>query len=187
MARALILIDFQKGFDAPQWGARNNPAAETNAARLLSHWRTIKAPVIHIRHASRAAGSPLAKGSAGFAFMDALAPIGDEVVFEKSVNSAFIGTGLEEHLRSRGHDGLVIAGLTTPHCVSTSTRMAGNLGFDVILAYDACAAFAGNMQMDWSDNPMPSDPELSHQIAIAHLHGEFAQAVSCAAILRGQS
>lgn len=185
MARALILIDFQKGFDAPQWGARNNPEAEANAARLLGAWRAARAPVIHIRHASRETGSPLSKESAGFAFMDALAPMEDEVVFEKSVNSAFIGTGLEAHLRAKGHDRLVIAGLTTPHCVSTSTRMAGNLGFDVVLAHDACAAFAGNMQMDWSDRPMQSDPELSHQIAIAHLHGEFAQAISCATLLRG--
>ena len=184
MTRALILIDFQKGFEAPIWGQRNNKDAEPNAAGLLAAWRAGHAPVVRVRHASAQAGSPLAKGSAGFAFMDALAPTGDEPVFEKSVNSAFIGTGLEAYLRNHSIKAVVIAGLTTPHCVSTSARMAANLGFEVILAHDACATFARNGNMSWSDASIAIDPETSHQIAVAHLHGEFARAQSCDEILK---
>ena len=123
---ALLLIDFQKGFDDPSWGRRNNALAEENAASLLQHWRERAWPVIHVQHGSLESGSPLARTHPGYAFKDTLKPLGDEKQFNKMVNSAFIGTELEEHLRRHGIDSLVIAGLTTDHCVSTSARMAGN-------------------------------------------------------------
>ena len=51
-----------------------------------------------------------------------------EVVIHKGVNSAFIGTDLERVIKGRDIRTLLVAGLTTDHCVSTTTRMAANLG-----------------------------------------------------------
>jgi nicotinamidase-related amidase len=181
-AAALVLIDIQAGFDNPVWGDRNNVQAEANAARLLAAWRDAGAPVIHIRHVSREPGSPLGPGP-GSAFKAEVTPLPGESVFEKSVNSAFIGTGLEDHLRAQGIDRLVICGLTTPHCVSTTTRMAANLGFDVRLAHDACASFAGNARTDWAEGLAPLDAQAIHTTAVSHLHGEFATALSTDAVL----
>ena len=48
----LIIIDVQKGFDDPVWGARNNPEAESNIAALLEAWRNSGRPIIHIQHNS---------------------------------------------------------------------------------------------------------------------------------------
>lgn len=73
--------------------------------------------------------------------MDGFEPLSGEAVFEKTVNSAFISTQLEDYLRSGKISQLVIAGLTLPHCVST-TRIGANLGFEVILLSDATATFA---------------------------------------------
>lgn len=180
MTEALILIDFQTGFDAPFWGERNNKEAEANAARLLSHFRTKARPVFHVRHLSREAGSPLS--GAGARIKDLVAPFADEPVIEKSVNSAFIGTVLEARLRAQGITHVTICGLTTPHCVSTTVRMAANLGFTVTLAHDACAAFAVSADTSWSQLP-PMSAEHSHAAAVSHLHSEFATARSVGDIL----
>lgn len=167
---ALLLIDIQTGFDTPVWGDRNNPEAEDNAGRLLSRWRDTGAPVLHIKHVSNEPGSPLK----GDSFKPQVTPRTGEPVLEKSVNSAFIGTTLDAHLQGQGIDALTICGLTTPHCVSTSTRMAANLGFDVTLAHDACAAFASNADTSWGGRNL--DAAAIHDSAVSQLHGEFCRA-----------
>ncbi len=175
---ALLLIDLQKGFDDPSWGRRNNPEAEEKAASLLLFWRNNSWPVIHVRHCSLEPGSTLAPGHPGCEFKDITKPIGGEKQFQKTVNSAFIGTGLEEYLRSHSIDSLVVAGLTTDHCVSTSTRMAGNLGFDVTLVSDATATF----DRKGHDGAFHSAEEI-HAIHVASLNGEFCTVKSTAEIL----
>ena len=167
---ALILIDIQQGFDdAAYWGPRNNPGAEAKCAELLEVWRASRRPVFHVQHRSTAPGSPLSPGQPGCEHKPEVKPLPDEPVIGKQVNSAFIGTDLEARLRGAGIGTLVIVGLTTPHCVSTTTRMAGNLGFHTYVAADACAAYA---QTGYDGRP--HDAESVHALALASLHGEFA-------------
>jgi nicotinamidase-related amidase len=175
---ALILIDIQQGFADPVWGSRNNPDAEVNAARLLEAWRESGLPLVHIQHRSTTPGSPLRPGQPGVEIQDAVAPHPGEPVMTKSVNSAFIGTGLEGWLRERGIDQLVIAGLTTNHCVETTTRMAGNLGFRPILVEDACATF----DRTGPDGTLWPAATI-HAVTLANLNGEFAEIATTNQIL----
>ena len=177
--KALILIDIQKGFDAPKWGSRNNVAAETVAARVLAHWRMRRWPVIHVRHDSSSVGSPLHPDREGNEFKDITRPIDGETVIRKRVNSAFIGTKLQEELQRANVDEVVFVGLTTPHCVSTSARMAGNLGYRTFVLSDATAAF------EWRahDGTVVS-AEHMHFHALAALHGEFATVLTADELLR---
>src|SRR5262245_31693836 len=165
----LLLIDVQRGFDEPYWGARNNAGAEANIARLLEAWRGADRPVIHVRHHSRRPQSPLHASNPGAAFKPEAAPVAGEPVYTKDVNSAFIGTTLDADLRARGVTMLVVAGLTTDHCVSTTVRMAANLGYRVWLAADACATFD---RADHTGRRLAAD-EI-HRAALASLHDEFA-------------
>lgn len=183
MRRALLLIDIQEGMDSPLWGARNNPGAEIQAARLLEYFRQSGTPLVHITHASERPTSPLHPDNGGTAIKAVVAPQDGELVLSKSVNSAFIGTGLESYLRSLAVEGVVIAGLSTPQCISTSVRMAANLGFDTILAHDACAAFDTHARYDWADSLAPMSAADIHQAEVSMLHGEFCQALSTDAVL----
>lgn len=174
----LVIIDVQKGFDDPSWGVRNNPNAEQKIAALLAAWRRTGRPVFHIQHLSNSESSPLSPRNAGCEIKEIVRPLGNEQVFQKRVNSAFIGTQLEGALRQRGIRAIVIVGLTTPHCVSTSARMAANLGFEVYMAGDAIAAF----ELAGPDGRLYSAEEI-HRVSLATLHGEFATIVDSKTLL----
>ena len=180
--KTLILIDIQVGFEDPMWGERNNPHAEAHAQLLLLKWREERLPIVHVKHVSTTPGSPLS--GPGTDFKAEVLPLPGETVFEKSVNSAFIGTSLDSHLRAIGANDLTICGLTTPHCVSTTARMAANMGYKVQLVADACAAFTSNADVSFDDGPALTADEI-HRSALAHLHGEFASVCLSAEVLAG--
>ncbi len=163
---ALILIDIQQGFDdVDYWGGeRNNPLAEENSRKLLDFWRDNKMVLFHIQHCS---SDPQSR------------PMDGETVIKKSVNSAFIGTDLQRRLDDAAIKTVVIAGLTTDHCVSTTTRMAANYGYETYLIADATATFAkkGIYGEEY-------DAETMHLTALAQLNNEFATIITTEALLK---
>jgi nicotinamidase-related amidase len=172
---ALILVDIQKGFeDIDYWGGgRNNPDAELRASELLKIWRDNRLPIFHIQHCSSIPTSLLHASNAGNAFNDLVSPYEGEAIIKKNVNSAFIGTDLQARLDQAKIGKLVIAGLTTDHCISTATRMAGNLGYETYLVSDATATFNRK-----APDGVVYPAELIHETALASLHEEFATIVT---------
>ena len=174
----LIPIDVQCGFDLPPWPPRNNPSMEANALRLLDAWRRAGLPLIHVRHDSVMEGSVLAPGHPGNAHRPGFVPLEGEALVTKSVNAAFIGTDLDLRLRRQGIDTVVLFGISTDMCVSTTARVAANLGYRTIVVGDACACFD---LKDADGSVIPADAiQRAH---LATLRAEFAQVVDSDALI----
>ncbi|MDT9023482.1 MULTISPECIES: cysteine hydrolase family protein [Rossellomorea] len=174
----LLLIDFQKAFSHPSWGKRNNPGMEENAFQLLRAWREKSCPVVHVQHSSNDMESQLHSSCSGFDFIDEFRPLRNEKQIIKHVNSAFIDTDLDLYLKREKFKYLVVMGFTTNHCVSTTVRMAQNLGYDVTVPFDATACFE-----TYSYDGSLFSAEIVHGLSLANLHHEFATISSTETIL----
>lgn len=179
MNAALLVIDVQQGFLDASWGPRNNPDAEANSGRLIAAWRRDGRPIHHVHHVSRSPAGSFYAGSPGYEPKPEAKPAPGEPIHRKGVNSAFIGTDLEQELKRDGVDTLVIVGLTTNHCVSTTARMAGNLGFTTYVVEDATATF----DRKGLDGTMRLAADV-HAAALSDLAGEFAEIVRTDEVLQ---
>ena len=166
----LISVDMQRAFDGPGWPRRWNKGLDGNGVRLLQGWRAAKLPVIHVRHDSVEPGSTLRLGEPGNLPRPGFEPREGEPMVPKSVNAAFIGTDLDLRLRRLGADTLVVFGLSTDMCVSTTIRVGANMGYRAVVVADACDCF------DLPDGQGGTiTAEDVHRTHVATLAYDFAQ------------
>ncbi|GHB49278.1 hydrolase [Streptomyces viridiviolaceus] len=183
---ALVVVDVQKGFEELDfWGSRNNPEADDNIAALIDVWQSTGRPVVYVRHDSRKPGSPLRTGYEGNGFKEYVEQrrgkgSGAELLVTKTVNSAFLGTpDLGAWLRAEGVSQIVVAGIQTNMCVETTARMGGNLGYEVLVAYDATYTFDLEGPFGWRQRA----DELARASAVSLHGGGFAQVVTTADVV----
>ena len=174
----LIIIDVQKAIDHPSWGRRNNLQAESNMARLLNHWRETQRPIVHVRHLSTEPDSTYRPGQSGCDFKEVVLPRAGERIVDKQVNCAFIGTDLEDWLRSNSYQTLMVTGVITNNSVEATVRVAGNLGFDTYVISDATATFD-----KWDLDQKLHLAEDVHALSLANMHGEYATVVDTENVL----
>lgn len=174
----LLVIDVQQGMHDPSKGPRNNPDAEEKLGWLLAAWRDQGRPIQHVKHNSIHATSVFHRSHPGNQIQELARPLDTEPLIEKSANCAFVGTDLEQRLRDAGVSSIVIVGFVTNHCVDTTARVAGDLGFDTYVVSDATAAF---------DRVGPDGTtyagDLIHKVSLTSIHDEFATVVDTDAVL----
>lgn len=177
---ALMPIDMQQAFDLPGRPRRWNDHLDENGLALLSVWRARNLPIIHVQNNSDDPGSWFHPSHPGHTFRPGFEPKPAEPVINKSVNCAFIGTDLDLRLRQLGADAIVVFGMRTDMCVSSTTRSASNLGWSVIVVGDAC---------DCCDLPDPFGnegilAEDAHRVHLATLADEFARVVTTTGMIK---
>ncbi|MBP2299396.1 cysteine hydrolase family protein [Azospirillum picis] len=177
-ATLLLAVDMQRAFDGPSWPRRWNREADRNGLRLLEGWRRSGRPILHVRHDSAEPDSSLRPGQDGNRFRDGFEPCGGEGVVSKSVNAAFIGTDLDLRLRRLGVERLVVFGISTDMCVSTTVRTGANMGWKITLAADACDCFE---LPDGRGGTIPA--EQVQAVHVATLGFEFCEVATTAGIL----
>jgi nicotinamidase-related amidase len=110
----------------------------------------------------RARGWRYGAGSQEAEFLPEVAPLADELVFDKTSSGAFNSGGLEQVLRYLGIERLIVCGVDTRYCVETTVRDASDRGFEVVLVSDACA----------------SETRALHEAGVSLLHNSYCVALT---------
>jgi len=178
MTTALILIDIQNDyFPGGSMELTGSPKAAEAAVSLLNAFREAKRPVVHIQHISTRPGSTFfLPDTKGAQIHPSVAPQEGETIITKHFPNSFRDTQLKQHLESLGVSRLVIAGMMTQMCVDTTVRAAFDLGFNCLLAHDACAT------RDLTYNGKTVNAQEVQLAYMAALNGLFAKVLSAGEI-----
>jgi nicotinamidase-related amidase len=164
----LVLIDLQNEYLAGPVALPDADAAIANAARLLARARRSGAAIFHVAHKGRPGGLFDRTAERG-AIVAPLAPLGGEPLVEKELPNAFAGTALQARIAATGRKNIILAGLMTHMCISSTARAALDLGFRVTIDATSCAT------RDLPDGRGGSVAAATvHDVALVELSDRFA-------------
>jgi nicotinamidase-related amidase len=131
--KALIVVDMQVGSFTPETPRHD---AEGVIARINALADRIRPDglVVHIQHTEEHDG--YARGSSAWELLPALQVAPSDEIVEKTACDSFLETRLEELLRERGVEDVMIVGCATDFCVDTTVRSAASHGFRVTAVSD---------------------------------------------------
>ena len=141
--RALIVIDVQNEYFTGLLPVCYPQNTLPNVLAAIDEAKNSDIPIIIVQHTLT---TPDAKafinGTKSWELLDEIKNIEYDHYIEKNFPSAFVGTDLEEWLRSHDIDTVVISGYMTQFCCDTTARYAYHLGFNVEFLSDAVATLA---------------------------------------------
>ena len=181
MARGLLIIDIQRDyFPGGAFPLVEPEAAATATRRLLDAFPAAGDPVLHLKHVWDAPDATFMRpGTDGVELHPLVEAAEGEPVLEKTAPNGFVGTALEDEVRSRGIDELVVAGMMSSMCVDATARAAVDLGFSVTVVHDGCAA--PDLRFGETDVPGP----MVHAAFMAALADGYAAVVAADELLAG--
>ncbi len=175
---ALLVIDFQNEYFSGKLPIPDGGAALANARRLVGFADQHGMPVFHIQHVTPAGAAVFAEDSDTVHFHAELQPAPHHTVLRKSSISAFPTTDLDARLKAAGVTTLIVSGLMTHACVAGAARDAVPLGYEVIVAADACAS----RDVDGSDGKLvPHD--MLHRAALVSIADVFGTVMNTGRVL----
>ena len=141
MKTALLVIDIQKDyFPGGKYPLVNPLEAAKKAYMILQCFREHGGHHIHIQHIALKPDAPFfVKGTTGSDIHDSVAHFVGEPIVYKNYPNSFRETNLLAMLKEWEIERVVITGMMTHMCVDATVRAAADLGFQMLLAEDACA------------------------------------------------
>lgn len=138
---ALLIIDVQNDYFEGGSNPLHNPIdALCNIESILKKFRNNGLPVIHVQHINKKLRTFFKPNTWGAEIHEKLTPLENETIIVKHKPNSFEDTELEEVLKEKGINKLVICGMQTSLCVSATTPEGHTRGFEITLLEDACAA-----------------------------------------------
>lgn len=140
MNKALIIIDIQNDyFQGGNCELVNPVEASLKAKELLDYFRKNKMSVFHVQHINLRKGATyFLPNTKGVEIHENVKPLENEIIIQKNFPNSFLETNLEVELEKLSVTELVICGMMSHMCIDSTTRAAFDLGFDCIVAHDAC-------------------------------------------------
>ena len=184
MKTSLLLIDIQNDyFPGGKMELVRPKEAAKEAYELLQCFREHKQHHVHIQHVSTKPGSTffLPDGD-GVNIHDSVAHFEGEPLVIKHHPNAFRDTNLLELLREQKTERVVITGMMTHMCVDATARAAGDLGFQVIVAEDACAT----RDLKYGDTTIPAEYVQKAFLAALKSYGQVLTAEQVLVHLAGE-
>jgi nicotinamidase-related amidase len=167
----LLIVDAQREYTDGLLPLTGVQAAVDALAVLLDKARSVKAPVIHVRH--KGPGKAFNPSSTGYEIVKQLAPRDGETVVDKGLPNAFAGTELARHLAGTSRKNLIVGGFMTHMCVSATVRSATDHGFMCTVAADTVAT----RDLPDATNGATISAEAINKITLAALSDRFAWVV----------
>lgn len=127
----LLVVDMQKALtgDAALY---DRDRLMNRIARLIEAARKNNVEVIYFQH-DAGPGSGFSAGDEAFEIADEVAPVGDDKVFAKSINSCFGNRDFTAYMNSLEDKRLMVVGLQTNWCIDATVKSAFERGFSVIV------------------------------------------------------
>lgn len=140
MNKALIIIDIQNDYFQGGNSELVKPIeASLKAKELLEYFRENQMPVFHVQHINLRKGATyFLPNTKGVEIHENVKPLENEIIIQKNFPNSFLETNLEVELEKLSVNELVICGMMSHMCIDSTTRAAFDLGFDCIVAHDAC-------------------------------------------------
>ena len=184
MKTALLIIDIQKDyFPGGKYPLVNPLEAAKKAYMILQCFRESDNPHVHIQHISLEPDAAFfVSGDRGTDIHDSVAHFEGEPIVYKHEPNSFLNTNLLELLKSWEIERVVITGMMTHMCVDATARAASDLGFQVIVAEDACAT----RDLKYGETIIPA--ELVHKSFLAALrsYGKVMKSEDILALLAAE-
>lgn len=143
MKRALLVIDVQNEYFTGALPVVHPPGSLAKILAAMDAATAAGMPVVVIRHGAEAPDAPaFRRGSQAWELHPEVAHRHRDLLLEKSLPGSFTATGLEEWLRERRVEAVVICGYMTQMCCDTTSREAFHRGFTVEFLSDATGTLA---------------------------------------------
>jgi nicotinamidase-related amidase len=165
---SLVFIDYQNEYLSGPLTLTGAADSLSEATQLLQAARAASAPIFHVAHKGRPCGLFDRDENRG-QIIPQVTPWEGEPIIEKGLPNSFAGTALHSFLTTAGRKNIIIAGFMTHMCVSSTARVALDLGYRVTIAAGACAT---RDLPDGDGGRIGAD--VIHKVALAELSDRFA-------------